>query len=90
MMTDSELRSNRRIQDHVMAERHAGFDRAAKDHTMKYERASFAVVGEGSKESSSLYRRNYDAIAWEESDGVELDSEVLSSRPAGDESAVGH
>lgn len=89
-MSDGELRANRRAQDHVMAERHAGFNLAAQDNTMKYERPSFAVVGEGSKESSSAYRQNYSLIQWEESDGVEHDSEVISISPAGDGSAVGH
>lgn len=90
MMTDGELAANRRAQDHVMAERHAGFTRAAQDTTMKYERRSFAVVGEGSQSALSAYRTNYDLITWGESDELCQHSEVLPGGPAGDESAVGH
>jgi hypothetical protein len=89
-MTDGELRANRHAQDHVMAERHAGFNLAAQDKRMKYERASFVVGGEGGKSAPLAYRTNYSLIDWEESDGVADDPEVLSSSPAGDESAVGH
>lgn len=59
-----ERHTQRAAQDRMMAERHAGFDRAAQDTTMKYERVSFAVVGEGSKDSSYRFRENYDLIDW--------------------------
>jgi hypothetical protein len=59
-----ERHHQRAAQDHMLAERHAGFDRAARDKTMKYERFSFAVIGEGSTSALSAYRRNYDSIDW--------------------------
>ena len=62
--SNAELQANRSAQNHVMAERHAGFNRAAQGNTMKYERNSFAVVGEGSKDSSLHFRTNYDLIDW--------------------------
>ena len=85
--SDAELQSNRRAQDRVMAERHDGFGSAAKDQTMKYERASFAVGGEGSKESSLLFRRNYSLIQWEEPDGIEYSLGLTKRDPTGDSTA---
>ena len=63
-MTDHQLHANRRAQDGVLAARHRGFDLAAKDQTMKYERSSFSVVGEGSRQALSRYATNYDLIDW--------------------------
>ena len=54
----------RALQDKELAERHAGFDAQAKDNTMKYERPSFTVVGEGSKAAQKNYRDNYPNIDW--------------------------
>ena len=65
-MTDQELQASRRAQDRVLAERHAGFNRAAQDNTMKYERPQFAVVGDGSREAVSRYHKGYMAINWKE------------------------
>ena len=48
----------------TMDERHAGFDRAVQDNTMKYERPSFAVVGEGTKSAREKYEAGYAAIDW--------------------------
>ena len=47
-----------------MAEQHRQFDRSASDTHMKYERATFSVVGEGSREALDAYRTNYDLIDW--------------------------
>ena len=63
--TDDELKHNRAIQNAALAERHRGFDLAAKDKTPKSARPHWAVVGEGSKSSQEAYRRNYDLIDWE-------------------------
>ena len=60
--SDSELARNRRVQDGLLAERHRDFDLSAQDRHMKYERAQFAVVGEGSHEALDAYRTNYDLI----------------------------
>lgn len=58
------LAGQRAVQDAALAARHAGFDRAAQDHTMKYERPQFAVVGEGTRDAQDRYRRNYALIDW--------------------------
>lgn len=47
-----------------MATRHAGFDRAAQDNTMRYERPRFTVTGEGSKSALLRYSENYALINW--------------------------
>jgi hypothetical protein len=62
--SDSELKSNRRAQDRVLADRHRGFDLAAQDITPKYHRPHFAVVGEGTREARTAYERGYAAIDW--------------------------
>jgi hypothetical protein len=64
MQTDRELARNRRTQDAVLAERHAGFDRSAQDHHMKYERPSFSVVGEGTRQAQTAFARGYARIDW--------------------------
>ena len=56
---DRERQQRRRVQDRVMAERHHGFDLAAQDRHHKYERPSFAVVGEGSLAAQTKYREGY-------------------------------
>ena len=53
----------RAVQDHTLAQRHAGFDESAKDTHMKYERASFTVVT-----SSQAFRDG-----WEETFGTQQD-----------------
>ena len=62
--SDSELARNRRAQDRVLAERHRGFDLAAKDVTPKYHRLHFAVVGEGTRDARTAFERGYGAIDW--------------------------
>lgn len=64
MRHEYDVKKQRAHSDAVLAERHRGFDLAAKDNTMKYERPSFSVVGEGTKESQDKYRENYDKIDW--------------------------
>jgi hypothetical protein len=64
MQTDAELARNRRTQDTVMAERHRGFDLSARDNHMKYERPSFSVVGEGTREAQTAFHRGYTRIDW--------------------------
>ena len=58
--TPPDLATNRAVQDAVLAERHHGFDLKAKDHTMKYERPKFAVVGEGTKSAQDAYREGWE------------------------------
>ena len=41
---------------------HARFDATAGEIRMKYERAHFAVVGEGTRSANENYRHGYDAI----------------------------
>lgn len=62
--SDSELARNRHAQDGVLAERHRDFDLSAQDHHMKYERASFAVVGEGTRSTNERYQWGYALIDW--------------------------
>ena len=57
---DPNLTAQRAVQDAVMAERHAGFDKSAQDVHMKYERPQFAVVGEGTKASQDAYREGWE------------------------------
>ena len=66
-MTDQDKRQlseRKTATDAVLAERHAGFDRAAQDITPKYHRPSFSGVGEGSKSANAAYAANYDKINW--------------------------
>ena len=66
-MTDQDKRQlseRKTATDAVLAERHAGFDRAAQDITPKYHRPSFSVVGEGSKTANAAYQRGYEQIDW--------------------------
>ena len=56
--------TRRAATDQTMAERHAGFDRAAQDITPKYHRPSFSVVGEGSKSANQAYQDGYARIDW--------------------------
>jgi hypothetical protein len=39
-------------------------DAQAQQVTMKYERPSFAVIGESSRAAQDAYRYGYDAIDW--------------------------
>lgn len=59
-----ERAARKAAQDRMLDVRHAAFDQSAQDHHMKYERAHFAVVGEGSTSAIDNYRRGYDAIDW--------------------------
>ena len=54
----------RAADDAKLSERHAGFDLAAQDNTAKFERPSFAVVGEGTASANDNYRRGYSLIDW--------------------------
>ena len=62
--TNDELKRNRAAQDAALAERHRGFDLAAKDKTPKSARHHWAVVGEGSQSANLNYARGYAAIDW--------------------------
>jgi len=57
-----EIQARRARQDQEMARVHAYLDEAAKDNRMKYERPSFAVVGEGTRSSQERYRQGWEAI----------------------------
>ena len=59
----------RMAQDKILEERHRGFDLAAKDPSVKYQRPTFAVVGEGTKAAQDNYRNNYDKIQWDKGKG---------------------
>lgn len=59
-----ELASKRVAQDAAMRSRHAQFDLQAQDRTAKFERPSFIVVGEGSREANDSYSLGYDRIDW--------------------------
>ena len=58
----TELVAKRAAQDREMAQFHAYLDEASKDNRMKFERPSFAVVGEGSHSSQERYRQGWEAI----------------------------
>ncbi len=64
MQTDVELAANRRAQDAIMAERHHNWDVSAQDNHSKFERAHFAVVGEGTRSAQEAYRANFSLIDW--------------------------
>ncbi len=57
-----ERRARNARQDRLMDVRHAAFDLSAQDIHMKYERAHFAVVGEGSRPARENYRAGYERI----------------------------
>jgi len=59
-----EVVAARAAQDRRDAIRHAGFDLEAQDHTQKYERPHFAVVGEGTRSAREAYDRGYAQIDW--------------------------
>lgn len=48
--------------DAAMAERHRGFDLSAQDNHSKFERAKFAVVGEGTRAAYGAYREGWERI----------------------------
>lgn len=56
--------AQRAAQDVVMDTRHRGFDLSAQDRHAKYERAHFAVVGEGTRSACENFRHNFDLIDW--------------------------
>lgn len=58
----NEVAVRRRAQDARDAARHRQFDLSAQDTHMKYERAHFAVVGEGSRSAQDNYRAGWDRI----------------------------
>lgn len=57
-----DLAARRAAQDRRDAQRHHAFDLSAQDTHMKYERAQFAVVGEGSRDAQDNYRRGWERI----------------------------
>lgn len=61
-----DVKEQRKASDALMAEQHAGFDLSAKDNHSKFERASFSVVGEGTRSANERYRRGYSRINWDE------------------------
>jgi len=56
----TDVKEQRAVSDAVMNERHKMFDLQAKDNHMKYERAKFAVVGEGTRSAQENYRAGYE------------------------------
>lgn len=57
-----ERAARRARQDARDAARERAFDLSAQDTHMKYERASFAVVGEGTKAAQDAYRQGWERI----------------------------
>lgn len=57
-----ERDEQRAVQDQRDASRHREFSLSAQDQHHKFERAHFAVVGEGSQTAQENYRRGYDRI----------------------------
>lgn len=55
-----ERDARRRAHDARDAARHRDFDLSAQDNHMKYERAHFAVVGEGSRSAQDAYRDGWE------------------------------
>ena len=57
-----EVDSRRRAQDARDAALHARFDAQAGEYRAKFERAHFAVVGEGARSAQENYRLGYERI----------------------------
>ncbi len=57
-----ERDARRRAQDARDAARARAFDLSAQDRHHKYERPSFAVVGEGSPSAQTAYREGWERI----------------------------
>ena len=57
-----ERETQRASMDRRLAARHAYFDAAAGEVRMKYERAHFAVVGEGTRTAQENYRDGWDRV----------------------------
>ena len=75
---DYQLDLERAVQDHTLAQRHAGFDESAKDKHMKYERASFVIVT-----SSEAYRQGWERMfGKEKEDGLLYGPSTGSDRPS--------
>ena len=56
----TKLDQRKAASDAVMAERHREFDLSSKDNHFKYERAHFAVVGEGTKSARKAYSEGWE------------------------------
>ncbi len=61
--------TQRAAQDRRDAERARIFDQQAQDTRMKYERPSFAVVGEGTSSAQTAYRDGWERIFGGRHDG---------------------
>jgi hypothetical protein len=59
---NDERTLRRKAQDAHLVERHRNFDLSAQDNHMKYERAHFAVVGEGTRTAQENYRAGWERI----------------------------
>jgi hypothetical protein len=59
---NEERTLRRKAQDAHLVERHRNFDLSAQDNHMKYERAHFAVVGEGTRTAQENYRAGWERI----------------------------
>lgn len=62
-----ELKEKRQMQDAVTAKRHREWNLSAQDKHAKYERAHFAVVGEGTLTAQDAYRRGWERTFGKES-----------------------
>ena len=60
----AERSQRKAAQDKHLAALQHRFDATAGENRMKYERAHFAVVGEGSRSANENFRRGYAAIRW--------------------------
>lgn len=61
---DSAREAGRRAQDRALRQFTRSMDVAAQDRRMKFERAHFAVVGEGSRTAHERYAEGYERINW--------------------------
>jgi hypothetical protein len=57
-----EVAARRAVQDARDAARHREFSLSAQDRHHKYERAHFAVVGEGSRTAQDNFRAGWDRV----------------------------
>jgi len=86
----TDVKEQRAVSDAVMNERHKMFDLQAKDNHMKYERAKFAVVGEGTRSAQENYRAGYERTFGNKEDEPRSgDIEPSCGHPSADTRSVG-
>ncbi len=63
-LKQTKTRAERREKNRKVREFTEQMDLSAQDQHMKYERASFSVVGEQTKSSNEKYAEGYERIDW--------------------------